>query len=43
MDDFTKTRISKIMEKYTEAKVPKHLQNQIRLLVDKDKRGLFWG
>ncbi|SDE43231.1 Protein of unknown function [Paenibacillus sp. UNCCL117] len=32
MDDFTKIRIKKIMDKYTEAKIPKHLQNQMRLI-----------
>lgn len=31
MDDFTKTRVTKIMEKYTENKIPKHLQNQIKM------------
>ncbi len=31
MDDFTKTRILRIMEKYTESKIPKHLRNQIRM------------
>jgi hypothetical protein len=31
MDDFTKTRVTKIMEKYVETKIPKHLQNQIKI------------
>ncbi|MGM1047313.1 Protein of unknown function [Paenibacillus uliginis N3/975] len=31
MDDFTKKRIIKIMDNYTKNKVPKHIQNQIRL------------
>ena len=32
MDDFTKIRITKIMENYTENKIPKHLQNQIKMI-----------
>jgi len=31
MDEFTKTRISKIMDNYTKDKIPKHLQNQIKI------------
>ncbi len=31
MDDFTKKRIIKIMDNYTKNKVPKHIQNQIKM------------
>ncbi|MGG4108834.1 DUF3024 domain-containing protein [Paenibacillus lautus] len=31
MDDFTKKRIIKIMDNYTRDKIPKHLQNQLKL------------
>ncbi|TBL74701.1 DUF3024 domain-containing protein [Paenibacillus thalictri] len=31
MDDFTKVRIIKIMDNYTQNKVPKHVQNQIKM------------
>lgn len=31
MDEFTKNRISKLLTQYTEAKVPKSFQNQLKL------------
>lgn len=31
MDEFTKMRITKIMETYTSNKVPKHIQNQLKM------------
>lgn len=31
MDDFTKKRIKKIMDKYIENKIPKHIQNEIKM------------
>ncbi|GIP44447.1 hypothetical protein J45TS6_29060 [Paenibacillus sp. J45TS6] len=31
MDDFTKKRIQKIMDKYTENAVPEHVKNQIKI------------
>jgi hypothetical protein len=31
MDDFTKIRITKIMNRYTETKIPKDIQDQIRM------------
>lgn len=31
MDDFTKKRIKKIMDKYTENAVPEHVKNQIKI------------
>ncbi|XEC96625.1 DUF3024 domain-containing protein [Paenibacillus tarimensis] len=31
MDDFTKKRITKIMDTYTKNKIPNHIQNQIKM------------
>lgn len=31
LDDFTKKKIEKILEKYIDAKIPKHLKNEIQI------------